>query len=146
MRRPVRRPDSQSGFTLVELLLAISILGIGCLTVVGGMMTSIQVSDLGRRQAEGQVGVRGYAEAVAGDGYLPCSIATLQYPAAGFTPPSGFAATMTVEVWTTTTTPDSFQPCGGAFPDTGLQRVTLRLATTDGRGSESVAIAKRTTP
>ena len=66
MDRLRRSADREAGFTLVELLLAIAILGIGVVTVVGGMMTSIHVSDLGRRQAEGQVQLRAYAEAVAG--------------------------------------------------------------------------------
>ena len=68
--RALRR---DAGFTLVELLLTVAILGIAVLAVVGAMMTSIQVSDLGRRQAEGQAQLRAYAEAVAAVPYAACT-------------------------------------------------------------------------
>jgi len=129
------RAASDEGFTLVELMLAVAILGISGVAVVGGMMTSIQVSDLGRRQAEGQGQVRAYAEAVAGATYASCATSY----ATSYTPPAGYTATMTVAYWDGTSAFTS--TCG---TDSGLQRVTLTVAATDGRGSETVAIAKRT--
>lgn len=133
-------PSGQGGFTLVEMLLAVAILGVGVLTLVGGMMTSIHVSDLERRQADGQAALRAYAEAVANDTYTDC---TASYPAAGFTAPAGFTVTQTVAYW---------QPASASFsgtcpaPDAGLQRITLTVLATDGRAVESVRIAKRQRP
>jgi prepilin-type N-terminal cleavage/methylation domain-containing protein len=135
MRQLLRRSDGQAGFTLVELLLTISILGIGVVTIVGGMMTSIQVSDLGRRQADGQTQLRAYAEAVAGAPYDNCAASY----ATSYSPPAGFIAAMTVAYWDGA--PSFTATCG---TDQGLQRVTLTITATDGRGAESVAIAKRT--
>jgi prepilin-type N-terminal cleavage/methylation domain-containing protein len=135
MTRRRQSNEQEAGFTLVELLLAVAILGVGVLTIVGGMMTSIQVSDLGRRQAEGQTQLRAYAEAVAGATYANCATSyTTSYSA-----PSGYTAAMVVAYWDGTS---AFTATCGT--DKGLQRVTLTIATDDGRGSESVAIVKRT--
>ena len=130
----MRAPRSEAGFTLVELLLTIAILGIAVVAVVGAMMTSIQVSDLGRRQADGQTQLRAYAEAVAGAGYTTCATS---YPTS-YSPPSGYTAAMTVAYWDGSS---AFTATCGT--DKGLQRVTLTITATDGRGSETVATAKR---
>jgi prepilin-type N-terminal cleavage/methylation domain-containing protein len=127
-------PDA--GFSLVETLIAVAILGIGVVAVVGGMMTSITVSDLDRRQAEGQTALRAYAESVAGDTYTGCASA---YPAAAFSAPPGWTASMAVAYWSTATS-TFVAACG---TDSGLQRVTLTMTATDGRGSESLRLAKR---
>jgi prepilin-type N-terminal cleavage/methylation domain-containing protein len=130
-RRPVA---GEAGFTLVEVLLTVAILGVGVVVVVGGLMTSIKVSAQGSRSAEGQVAIRAYAESVAGVAYSPCATT---YPAPGFAAPAGWtAAPPAVSYWT-----------GSAFSatcgtDSGLQRVRLRLTATDGT-TESVSIAKR---
>lgn len=127
----------EAGFSLVETLIAVAILGIGVVAVVGGMMTSITVSDLDRRQAEGQTALRAYAEAVAGDTYTDCASS---YPAAAFSAPTGWTAAMTVTYWSTGTS--TFGAACGT--DSGLQRVTLTMTATDGRGTESLRVGKRT--
>lgn len=134
--RPAAGDVADAGFSLVETLIAVAILGLGVVTVVGGMMTSITVSDLDRRQAEGQTALRAYAEAVAGDTYAGCASS---YPAAAFSLPSGWTAAMTVAYWSTATS--TFAAACGT--DSGLQRVTLTLTATDGRGSESLRLGKR---
>jgi prepilin-type N-terminal cleavage/methylation domain-containing protein len=133
-----RRPgdsEQEAGFTLVELLLTVAILGVGMLVIVGGMMTSIQVSDLGRRQADGQTQLRAYAEAVAGATYVNCATSYTTY-----TPPTGYTALLVVSYWDGTSAFVTTCPT----PDKGLQKITLTISTTDSRGSESVSLAKRT--
>lgn len=125
-----------AGFTLVEMLLAVAILGIGVLTVVSGMATSIKVSDMGRRNAEAQGLIRAYAEAVAADAYAGCATS---YPAGGFTSPSGWSTTMTVTYWKAST--NTFDPTCGT--DSGLQRVTLTVTSDDGRAEATVRLGKR---
>ena len=124
------------GFTLVEMLLAISILGVGILAIVGGMMTSIQVSDLARRQAEGMGSIRSYAEAVAADTYVGCATS---YPGSGFTVPSGWTSSVAVSYWSPATSTFA-STCGS---DSGFQRVTLTLTASDGRDTEVLRIDKR---
>ncbi|MDQ1617148.1 MAG: hypothetical protein QOJ60_3087 [Actinomycetota bacterium] len=128
--------DVADGFSLVETILAIAMLGIGVLSVVGGMMTSIRVGDLDRRQADGQTAVRAYAEAVAGDTYTACASS---YPASGFTTPTGWTSSMTVTYWSASSSTFG-STCG---TDSGLQRVTLSLSATDGQDSESLRVGKR---
>lgn len=122
------------GLTLVEVLLAVSILGIGVTSLVGGMMTSITVSSRGQQSAEGLSAIRAYAEAVSAASYADCATS---YPAPGFTAPAGWsAATPVVSYWNGS----SFTATCGT--DRGLQKVTLRLTAADG-AVETVAIAKR---
>ncbi len=128
------RDGSDSGLTLVEVLLAVSILGVGVLVLVGGMMTSIKVSGQGRVAAEGQAGLRAYAESVSSAAYVDCAGS---YASPGFTPPSGWVASApAVTYWNGS----SF--ANGCGPDLGLQRVALTLTASDG-SVESLTIAKR---
>ena len=85
-----RAPRDEHGFTLVEMLLAVAILGLGVVTVLGGMMTSITSADVDRSAAVAAGAVRAYAEAVAGDAY---STSATTYPAAGFTAQGGVTTT-----------------------------------------------------
>ncbi len=131
-----RRPGTEAGFTLVEVLVAVAILGIGVVSVVGAMMTSVTVGDLSRRQADGQTAVRAWAEALAGDPYTACASS---YPATGFAVPSGWTGSMTVSYWSAAST--SFVATCGT--DSGLQRLTLTLTADDGRDTETLRLAKR---
>lgn len=131
--RPRDRHDG--GFTLVEMLLAVAILGIGVLSLVAGMATSIKISDLGRRNAEAQGLIRSYAETVAGSAYVACASTY-----SGWTAPSGWtAAPVTVTYWNSST--GTFDGTCGA--DSGLQRLTLAVSSTDGRASATIQLAKR---
>jgi prepilin-type N-terminal cleavage/methylation domain-containing protein len=139
-----RAPRDEHGFTLVEMLLAVAILGLGVVTVLGGMMTSITSADVDRSAAVAAGAVRAYAEAVAGDAYSSCATS---YPATGFTAPAGYSTTLTVAYWDPTAGGGA-----GAFvatcpaSDSGLQRVTLTVTATDGRAEEQLQIAKRRRP
>lgn len=135
-RRQVR---GDAGTTLVELLIATAILGIGVTAVVGGMMTSITASDVSRKDAEAQSLTRTYAEAVSADAYVGCAGS---YAAAGFAAPAGYSATMAVSYWNPATSTFS-TPCG---TDSGLQRVALTVSSTDGRATDTLLIAKRLKP
>jgi prepilin-type N-terminal cleavage/methylation domain-containing protein len=133
-----RTGDSEAGLTMVEVLMAVAILGIGVVAIVGGMMTSIKSSDLERRAADAQTTVRAYAEAVAGATYAACASS---YTATGFTAPTGFTASMTVSYWNSTTS--SFGSTCTVPTDSGLQKVALTVTASDGRATEKLSIAKR---
>jgi prepilin-type N-terminal cleavage/methylation domain-containing protein len=133
-----RRLDTgdERGESLLELLVAITIMGIAVVAIAGGISISIMVSDSHRKQALASVALHRYAETLESS-YSPCSGTTLasytlpQQP--GFNPP-----TITVAYWTgswATTCP------GGTDP--GAQRVTVQLVSTDGRASESLSVVLR---
>ncbi len=134
MRRTRPPGHTDAGFTLVEVLLAVSILGVGVVILVGGMMTSIKVSGQGRVAAEGQSALRAYAEAVSAVPYTDCAGS---YASPGFTAPSGWVESpQSVSYWDGSTFGST------CSTDLGLQKVRLTLTADDG-SVETLSIAKR---
>jgi len=148
-RRSPARVETEAGFTLVEVLVAVAILGVGVLAVVGGMMTSIKVSAQGQFTADTQTSLRGYAEAVTAAPYVECgALSPSPYtPAAtSFPVPSGQTATSTLQRWTGgTAATGSFSATGAcSSPDAGIQKITLTVTAADG-SSQALRLVKRRT-
>jgi type II secretory pathway pseudopilin PulG len=66
------------GESLIEILVAVLILGLTVAAVMGGLLTSVKVSDLHRKQATAGADVRSYAESVtravaSPGGYKTCN-------------------------------------------------------------------------
>ncbi|HEY4021015.1 MAG TPA: type II secretion system protein [Pseudonocardiaceae bacterium] len=141
---PGQRNDR--GETMLELLIAVTIMAIAVVAVVGGLGTSILISDVHRKQATAGDAVRNYAETmenlVTAGGYKPCG-STSDYTTLGasFTPPAGYqdsVVTGSMRYWAS----------GGGWQnscstDTGLQQLTLQVASSDGRASEQLVIVLR---
>lgn len=132
---PARPRRSEAGTTLVEVLITVMILGVAFVALLGGFGTSIVSSDLHRRQAQAETLVRRYAEAVKA---TPCTATCPGSYAAGFTLPSGFEAPAATVVCYASDNVAAV-PC----PTDGIQRVTVRVRTTDGRVDTSVDLVKR---
>lgn len=126
---------SEDGTTLVESLVAISIVGLSFSALVGGMYTVVQASDINRSQALVATHLSSYAEAVKADPYTACATS---YPGTSFTVPAGFTKDPVVVAYRNGTAFSAI--CG---TDTGLQRVTLTLRSTDGRVVVDVQLGKR---
>ena len=143
MHSPVRPGSNDSGETLIELIIAVAITGITVIALVGGIATTILMSDIHRKQATAGSYVRSYAEAVGNYVAVPgnfdptTSPSTLQTDV-GFAAPTGFAATVTAPVrcWTGS----AFGTC---LASSTVQQVTLNVASTDARASESLVIVVR---
>jgi Tfp pilus assembly protein PilV len=91
---------SETGATLVEVLVAVMVLGVAFLAVLGGLGTSIASSDLHRRQAVAETVVRRYAEAVKAQPFAATCPAN--YTMGTFTAPTApflFTATAPVVVY-----------------------------------------------
>ena len=142
MHSPVRPGSTDSGETLIELIIAVAIMGIAVVAIVGGMATFILMSDVHRKQASAGANVRNYAEAVAGhysagaapSSYLPSAVGFVLDPATGFT-----AAVTSVKCWNDTVSAFG-TTCSGSSP---VQQVTLSVASDDSRASESLAVVVR---
>jgi type II secretory pathway pseudopilin PulG len=137
--------DSSSGETLVELLVAMSILGVAVVALVSGIGTSVLVSDVHRKEATAGAVVRSYGEAIAASvdastsGYdATCAGASAYLSPAGFVAPSGFTATVTaISYWN-----------GSGFvstcsADAGVQKLSLLVTSSDNRAKESLSVIIR---
>jgi type II secretory pathway pseudopilin PulG len=131
------------GESLLELLVAVTIMGIAVVAVVGGIGTGILMSDIHRKQATAGAYVRDYAEAVekavaaSPSGYVANCAPNY---AASFTPPGGYTAQITaVSFWNGS----SFPTTCDASADVGVQQVSLRVQSGDGRAAETLSVVIR---
>ena len=147
-RRSQRPPDPrrESGESLVEVLIAIVILGIAGVAVLAGLQMGVTASDIHRKDTTGGAYVRNFAEAieqhVAAGGYQPCATQdAYQVPVVttSLGLPAGFTATQDAA--------DSVDATGaaaaGCATDTGVQLVTLHVASSDNRSHEQLTILLR---
>jgi type II secretory pathway pseudopilin PulG len=151
----VSRKDA--GETLIELLVAVVIMGIAVVAVVGGISTSIMMSDIHHKQATAGANVRDYAEAVenavatsttTGAMYTAC--ATLPagaHPAyspaqVGYSVPAGYTAQVTsITYWNGSSL--TFGSTCTVATDSGVQMVAIKVASGDLRATETLRVIIR---
>lgn len=63
----------ESGSSLIEVLIAVAIMGVAFVVVVGGIGTAIIGTDVQTKQAEGDAALRTEAETLASVAYEPCA-------------------------------------------------------------------------
>jgi len=149
---PNRRDED--GFSLVEVLVTIVIVGITFAALLGGLITTIAVSSLHRKQATADSVARSAAEWVKDSVQTPyanCAGAGT-YSLSGLPKPSGYSvAIQSVEYWDgagpVVGIPYSLdshigQPCP-AGGDKGVQRITIVVTSSDPPISETVQVLKR---
>lgn len=130
-----------AGETLIELLVTIVMMGIAVVVIMAGFATVILMSDVHRKQATAGAYVHDYAEAientVAGGGYVACAGTATYAGANGFTDAAYKASVATVRYWSGSAWQAT---CAG---DTGLQQLTVQVASADGRAKEQLTIVVR---
>jgi type II secretory pathway pseudopilin PulG len=131
----------ERGESLLELVVAIALMGVAVVAVMAGLTTTVLMSDTQRKQATAVATVRNYAEAlqqyVADGHYVPCASS---YIVPGFIPPTGFTARVvsgSVQYWTGAL----WLPL--CLPDRGLQRLRVSVASVDGRAAETLDVVLR---
>jgi Tfp pilus assembly protein PilV len=139
-----RPGPNDDGETLIELIIAVAIMGIAVVAIVGGIATTILMSDIHRKQTTAGAYVRDYAEAVAGHYNASASLSSYSPSTAiGFVldpATTGFTATPTsVKCWDDTVSAFG-TTCSGSSP---VQQVTLSVASNDLRASESLVVVVR---
>jgi type II secretory pathway pseudopilin PulG len=130
------------GESLLELLVAVAILGVAVAAIIGGVGVSVLMSDVHRKQATAGAGVRDFGEAIENQvmagGYFACAAPAKYAAPAGFATPAGFASSVTaVKYWTGSAWSAT---CG---TDSGLQQLTLQVASGDGRAREQLVVVVR---
>jgi type II secretory pathway pseudopilin PulG len=140
--------SADGGESLLELLIAIVILGIAVVAVVGSLVTGVLVSDVHRKQTTAGATLRNYAESVessvaaATSAYTSCAAPAAYATPSGFTAPAGYTASVTaVRYWNGVPTLSFSTSC--ASPDSGVQKVSLRVSSNDGRATETLDIVIR---
>ncbi|CAM3252407.1 prepilin-type N-terminal cleavage/methylation domain-containing protein [Nocardioides dubius] len=141
--------SSESGESLVEVLVAVAILAIAAVAVLAGLQLSVQASDMHRKQSTGSAYVRSYAEAIeryldAGANYTPCAAADA-YNVPAVTDrvaslPAGFSLHHTAAV---PLGGNGAALSGGSCADQGVQRLRLEVASADGRAAETLTVVLR---
>ncbi|WP_112243931.1 type IV pilus modification PilV family protein [Kribbella monticola] len=132
----------EHGESLLELVVAVALMGVAVVAVMSGLTTTVLMSDVQRKQATVGVVVRDYAEAlqqyVASGHYVACG-STYNVP--DFVAPQGFSAKVvagSVQYWSVGLT---WLPL--CLLDTGLQRVRVSATSADGRATEYVYVVLR---
>jgi prepilin-type N-terminal cleavage/methylation domain-containing protein len=140
----------EGGFSLVELLITIVIVGIGFAALLGGVMTSVIVSSHQREQATVDAVARSAAEWIKDPVNNPYSCAANNpYSVAALTVPSGYTVTISsIEYWTPPAVPfpaaytPQFQNASSTCTN-GLQRITIVVRSSDLQANETVQVIKR---
>jgi prepilin-type N-terminal cleavage/methylation domain-containing protein len=144
----------EDGFSLIELLITIVIVGIAFAALLGGLMTSIVVSSVQREQATADAVLRSAAEWVKDpiqNPFHPCA-SPGNYSLSGLAVPSGYSVSIPpggIENWNAPAAPMpasyAIDPdlATSACSDHGLQRITIAVTSPDGQANESVQVIKR---
>ena len=138
MRTRARLRSSDGGETLIELVIAVAIMGIAVVAIVAGIATSILMSDIHRKQATAGAYVRDYAEAVTAHYNASASTSSYLPGTVGFEAPAGFTGEPTsVKCWNGTVFGST------CSTNTDVQQITLSVTSTDSRASESLVVVVR---
>ncbi|MGQ0679347.1 MAG: type IV pilus modification PilV family protein [Actinomycetota bacterium] len=127
--RKRRAAREESGFTLIELILAVTIMEIGVVAVIGGLLFSISSANLTKQNLMIQSGLGSLAEQAKAAGYSDCPSPTFYRTILGdnFDLPEGHTVTVSA-VWTSNGTQDYDQPA------------TAELATSIDAATNTIAI------
>jgi len=136
MRCFLRGGRSETGETLIEVLVAVVIMGIGFVALLGTMAISVKASSLHRTQAVAELEVRRYAELVDSAAWDQNS--NYSTPSGVPTTPAKAAPYNLVSVAPTVI---ACSPSCGASAQT--QTVQVEVGSADGKVQESVQIVKR---
>lgn len=124
--------SSERGETLLELLVAISIMSVAVVTIVGAIAVSIRLSDVHRRQTIARGYLTAFAEAVQASvaatptGYKTCAASNVANYESLYTVSTPYVRNVvSVDYWNLTT--QLWTALAGCASDSGVQRLTLRV-------------------
>jgi type II secretory pathway pseudopilin PulG len=145
---PRLRPRGQRGDTLLELIVAVAILGTAFTGILAGIGTTFIATDSHRQEATAEAAVRSYAERMTDPfsaPYIDCATTASYSSPTGFSvPAAGWSASVTTLLKWQGDTPPTFAASCPA-PDKGLQQLTLTVKSPAGnhQATETIVIVKR---
>jgi type II secretory pathway pseudopilin PulG len=136
-----RRIEADRGDTLLELIVAIAILGVCVVAIGAGITLSIKMSTIHRNQATANAFLHNYAETLQSS-YPVCSGSIASDYTGSLAAPSGFTSpAATVKFWDPTAA--KFVASGCPTSDPGLRQISLTLTSSDGLVAESLVFVVR---
>ncbi len=130
---------SERGESLVELLVAISVIAIGIIALVGGLTVAIMSSGAHRQQADAGAVARNVAEGIK-DVTAPYVSSGGNYSSAwSDVAAAGTSINVSTQCWNGDTPATFSDTC--PTPDLGLQKITVTASS--GKSNEKVTILKR---
>jgi prepilin-type N-terminal cleavage/methylation domain-containing protein len=136
-----RETRGEAGYTLTEVLVAVTILTVAIVVIVGAMSSGILASRVHRDIVTSDAVVRQYAEQLVSVSYVSCANTTSsQYPAMSNVP-AGYTATIaSIKYWNGSTPAAFGTTCG---TDAGVQQITIEAHRATGAGSQTLQVLKR---
>jgi len=134
------RRDEQSGFTLVELLVTMTIMAIGFVVILGAISVFLSSTRVHRASADLDAAMRTYVERLADAPYVDCATTTAYN---SVSVPAGFTAAVQPKYW------DGINPNPAVYgttcptPDKGGQQLTVTLTRAADGQKDSLVIVKR---
>ena len=142
MTTVVRR--SEAGATLVEILVAVMIVGVGFVAILGGLGTSFALSALHREQARTEAEVRRFAEAMKAATFSTTCPAAYTKAGIGFTVGADYSAAEPVVVDYLDDSTGASTACTTTTRPLQVVRLTV-TSTKDTRAEETIDVVKRPT-
>jgi prepilin-type N-terminal cleavage/methylation domain-containing protein len=138
------RRDEQAGFTLVELLVTITIMSLSFVVILGAIAVFLRTTSVHRTSADLDGAMRTYVERLDAVSYASCAPA-YSVPAANL--PTGFLTkfqpTVTVKYWDGNPAPAGYGSACTAMTDAGAQQLTVTLRRATNGQQDSIVILKR---
>ncbi|MER7002916.1 prepilin-type N-terminal cleavage/methylation domain-containing protein [Dactylosporangium sp. NPDC000555] len=137
----MKTDPNDRGETLIELLVTVVIVGVAVVALVGGIATSIRMSDIHRKQAQAGAYLRTYAETIeyyvtVSGKYTPCGT----YNDVSFDHDPAYEPKITgVRYWNSSSS--AFATV--CTSDSGIQKVSLKVSTKDNTVTETLDIIIR---
>lgn len=131
------RTGRDAGFSLVESLVAIALLGLSIVTILGAIGTAASTSGLQARQADADAALRSGAEFVKSVSYIACPDVA-SYDVSSATTAPGMSVAATVQFWNGS----NFQANCPA-QDHGFQKVVLRASAAQEAFERTLEVIKR---
>ena len=139
MRARLRREGlrQERGVTLVELLIAVTLMGMAFVALLGGLGVFFRTSNTQRSTSDIDSALRTYVEQVVDAAYVNCATSYTITP-----PPSGMTATVTIRYWDGQDAPAGFTT-GSCTTDKGAQQITVRMTQASTGTYQELTVVKR---